>query len=409
MIKCCVILEEYVGIYLFKDQYVVATESFDYGPDVLNIIFNYLKQYNVSVLNVVMSSYLTGEVYREVVIANEYDIEGKHLYEYVPEIDVDKIRHLATVAKVPEINFYGSVSCNIKLADKAIIVDQVDNMFSVLAVVDGELKSTAYGRESNLKNILLNMSMKYQIVNFIDVKNFIDPDKLEFFSNYTMVTELSLLPTLTLCSCILDGCVSSFDSTNISSRGKKIDSEPINAPKNVSSGDSNITEPVAPVLEEDNETATISNLQKVEQKSRTSKISALAVAAMIAISIISGAAFGISKKLGDVNYRIKQSITENESALAEVKAESEKLSVLNYDSILIGDLLSIKVNGCIGYVSMNSEEIEILYYLRDEKSAKTLEDKLTNYKVASIEKSGTLKVEDTECLKYTVKIERSTL
>ena len=212
-----------------------------------------------------------------------------------------------------------------------------------------------------------------------------------------------------MCSCILDGCVSSFDSTNISSRGKKIDSEPINAPKNVSSGDSNITEPVAPVLEEDNETATISNLQKVEQKSRTSKISALAVAAMIAISIISGAAFGISKKLGDVNYRIKQSITENESALAEVKAESEKLSVLNYDSILIGDLLSIKVNGCIGSVSMNSEEIEILYYLRDEKSAKTLEDKLTNYKVASIEKSGTLKVEDTECLKYTVKIERSTL
>ena len=56
MIKWCVILEEYVGIYLFKDQYVVATESFDYGPDVLNIIFNYLKQYNVSVLNVVMSS-----------------------------------------------------------------------------------------------------------------------------------------------------------------------------------------------------------------------------------------------------------------------------------------------------------------------------------------------------------------
>lgn len=409
MIKCCIILEEYVGIYLFKDQYVVATESFDYGPDVLNIIFNYLKQYNVSVLNVVMSSYLTCEVYREVVVANEYDIEGKNFYEYVPETDVDKIRHLATVAKVPEINFYGSISCDIKLADKAIIVDQVDNMFSVLVVIDGELKATAYCRESNLKSILLNMSMKYQTVNFIDVKNFIDPDKLEFFTNYTMVTELSLLPTLTLCSCILDGCVSSFDSTNISSRGKKIDSEPINAPKNVSSGDSNITEPVAPVLEEDNETATISNLQKVEQKSRTSKISALAVAAMIAISIISGAAFGISKKLGDVNYRIKQSITENESALAEVKAESEKLSVLNYDSILIGDLLSIKVNGCIGYVSMNSEEIEILYYLRDEKSAKTLEDKLTNYKVASIEKSGTLKVEDTECLKYTVKIERSTL
>lgn len=409
MIKCCVVLEEYVGIYLFKDQYVVATESFDYGPDVLNSIFNYLKQYNVSVLNVVMSSYLTCEVYREVVVANEYDIEGKNFYEYVPETDVDKIRHLATVAKVPEINFYGSISCDIKLADKAIIVDQVDNMFSVLVVIDGELKATAYCRESNLKNILLNMSMKYQTVNFIDVKNFIDPDKLEFFTNYTMVTELSLLPTLTLCSCILDGCVSSFDSTNISSRGKKIDSEPINAPKNVSSGDSNITEPVAPVLEEDNETATISNLQKVEQKSRTSKISALAVAAMIAISIISGAAFGISKKLGDVNYRIKQSITENESALAEVKAESEKLSVLNYDSILIGDLLSIKVNGCIGYVSMNSEEIEILYYLRDEKSAKTLEDKLTNYKVASIEKSGTLKVEDTECLKYTVKIERSTL
>lgn len=53
-----------------------------------------------------------------------------------------------------------------------------------------------------------------------------------------------------------------IDSTNISSRGKKIDSEPINAPKNVSSGDSNITEPVAPVLEEDNETATISNLQR---------------------------------------------------------------------------------------------------------------------------------------------------
>lgn len=409
MIKCCVVLEEYVGIYLFKDQYVVATESFDYGPDVLNSIFNYLKQYNVSVLNVVMSSYLTCEVYREVVVANEYDIEGKNFYEYVPETDVDKIRHLATVAKVPEINFYGSISCDIKLADKAIIVDQVDNMFSVLVVIDGELKATAYCRESNLKSILLNMSMKYQTVNFIDVKNFIDPDKLEFFTNYTMVTELSLLPTLTLCSCILDGCVSSFDSTNISSRGKKIDSEPINAPKNVSSGDSNITEPVALVLEEDNETATISNLQKVEQKSRTSKISALAVAAMIAISIISGAAFGISKKLGDVNYRIKQSITENESALAEVKAESEKLSVLNYDSILIGDLLSIKVNGCIGYVSMNSEEIEILYYLRDEKSAKTLEDKLTNYKVASIEKSGTLKVEDTECLKYTVKIERSTL
>lgn len=409
MIKCCVVLEEYVGIYLFKDQYVVATESFDYGSDVLNSIFNYLKQYNVSVLNVVMSSYLTCEVYREVVVANEYDIEGKNFYEYVPETDVDKIRHLATVAKVPEINFYGSISCDIKLADKAIIVDQVDNMFSVLVVIDGELKATAYCRESNLKSILLNMSMKYQTVNFIDVKNFIDPDKLEFFTNYTMVTELSLLPTLTLCSCILDGCVSSFDSTNISSRGKKIDSEPINAPKNVSSGDSNITEPVAPVLEEDNETATISNLQKVEQKSRTSKISALAVAAMIAISIISGAAFGISKKLGDVNYRIKQSITENESALAEVKAESEKLSVLNYDSILIGDLLSIKVNGCIGYVSMNSEEIEILYYLRDEKSAKTLEDKLTNYKVASIEKSGTLKVEDTECLKYTVKIERSTL
>lgn len=409
MIKCCVVLEEYVGIYLFKDQCVVATESFDYGPDVLNSIFNYLKQYNVSVLNVVMSSYLTCEVYREVVVANEYDIEGKNFYEYVPETDVDKIRHLATVAKVPEINFYGSISCDIKLADKAIIVDQVDNMFSVLVVIDGELKATAYCRESNLKSILLNMSMKYQTVNFIDVKNFIDPDKLEFFTNYTMVTELSLLPTLTLCSCILDGCVSSFDSTNISSRGKKIDSEPINAPKNVSSGDSNITEPVAPVLEEDNETATISNLQKVEQKSRTSKISALAVAAMIAISIISGAAFGISKKLGDVNYRIKQSITENESALAEVKAESEKLSVLNYDSILIGDLLSIKVNGCIGYVSMNSEEIEILYYLRDEKSAKTLEDKLTNYKVASIEKSGTLKVEDTECLKYTVKIERSTL
>lgn len=409
MIKCCVVLEEYVGIYLFKDQYVVATESFDYGPDVLNSIFNYLKQYNVSVLNVVMSSYLTCEVYREVVVANEYDIEGKNFYEYVPETDVDKIRHLATVAKVPEINFYGSISCDIKLADKAIIVDQVDNMFSVLVVIDGELKATAYCRESNLKSILLNMSMKYQTVNFIDVKNFIDPDKLEFFTNYTMVTELSLLPTLTLCSCILDGCVSSFDSTNISSRGKKIDSEPINVPKNVSSGDSNITEPVAPVLEEDNETATISNLQKVEQKSRTSKISALAVAAMIAISIISGAAFGISKKLGDVNYRIKQSITENESALAEVKAESEKLSVLNYDSILIGDLLSIKVNGCIGYVSMNSEEIEILYYLRDEKSAKTLEDKLTNYKVASIEKSGTLKVEDTECLKYTVKIERSTL
>lgn len=409
MIKCCVVLEEYVGIYLFKDQYVVATESFDYGPDVLNSIFNYLKQYNVSVLNVVMSSYLTCEVYREVVVANEYDIEGKNFYEYVPETDVDKIRHLATVAKVPEINFYGSISCDIKLADKAIIVDQVDNMFSVLVVIDGELKATAYCRESNLKSILLNMSMKYQTVNFIDVKNFIDPDKLEFFTNYTMVTELSLLPTLTLCSCILDGCVSSFDSTNTSSRGKKIDSEPINAPKNVSSGDSNITEPVAPVLEEDNETATISNLQKVEQKSRTSKISALAVAAMIAISIISGAAFGISKKLGDVNYRIKQSITENESALAEVKAESEKLSVLNYDSILIGDLLSIKVNGCIGYVSMNSEEIEILYYLRDEKSAKTLEDKLTNYKVASIEKSGTLKVEDTECLKYTVKIERSTL
>lgn len=409
MIKCCVVLEEYVGIYLFKDQYVVATESFDYGPDVLNSIFSYLKQYNVSVLNVVMSSYLTCEVYREVVVANEYDIEGKNFYEYVPETDVDKIRHLATVAKVPEINFYGSISCDIKLADKAIIVDQVDNMFSVLVVIDGELKATAYCRESNLKSILLNMSMKYQTVNFIDVKNFIDLDKLEFFTNYTMVTELSLLPTLTLCSCILDGCVSSFDSTNISSRGKKIDSEPINAPKNVSSGDSNITEPVAPVLEEDNETATISNLQKVEQKSRTSKISALAVAAMIAISIISGAAFGISKKLGDVNYRIKQSITENESALAEVKAESEKLSVLNYDSILIGDLLSIKVNGCIGYVSMNSEEIEILYYLRDEKSAKTLEDKLTNYKVASIEKSGTLKVEDTECLKYTVKIERSTL
>lgn len=409
MIKCCVVLEEYVGIYLFKDQYVVATESFDYGPDVLNSIFNYLKQYNVSVLNVVMLSYLTCEVYREVVVANEYDIEGKNFYEYVPETDVDKIRHLATVAKVPEINFYGSISCDIKLADKAIIVDQVDNMFSVLVVIDGELKATAYCRESNLKSILLNMSMKYQTVNFIDVKNFIDPDKLEFFTNYTMVTELSLLPTLTLCSCILDGCVSSFDSTNISSRGKKIDSEPINAPKNVSSGDSNITEPVAPVLEEDNETATISNLQKVGQKSRTSKISALAVAAMIAISIISGAAFGISKKLGDVNYRIKQSITENESALAEVKAESEKLSVLNYDSILIGDLLSIKVNGCIGYVSMNSEEIEILYYLRDEKSAKTLEDKLTNYKVASIEKSGTLKVEDTECLKYTVKIERSTL
>lgn len=409
MIKCCVVLEEYVGIYLFKDQYVVATESFDYGLDVLNSIFNYLKQYNVSVLNVVMSSYLTCEVYREVVVANEYDIEGKNFYEYVPEIDVDKIRHLATVAKVPEINFYGSISCNIKLADKAIIVDQVDNMFSVLVVIDGELKATAYCRESNLKSILLNMSMKYQTVNFIDVKNFIDPDKLEFFTNYTMVTELSLLPTLTLCSCILDGCVSSFDSTNISSRGKKIDSEPINAPKNVSSGDSNITEPVVPVLEEDNETATISNLQKVEQKSRISKISALAVAAMIAISIISGAAFGISKKLGDVNYRIKQSITENESALAEVKAESEKLSVLNYDSTLIGDLLSIKVNGCIGYVSMNSEEIEILYYLRDEKSAKTLEDKLTNYKVASIEKSGTLKVEDTECLKYTVKIERSTL
>lgn len=409
MIKCCVVLEEYVGIYLFKDQYVVATESFDYGPDVLNSIFNYLKQYNVSVLNVVMSSYLTCEVYREVVVANEYDIEGKNFYEYVPEIDVDKIRHLATVAKVPEINFYGSISCNIKLADKAIIVDQVDNMFSVLVVIDGELKATAYCRESNLKSILLNMSMKYQTVNFIDVKNFIDPDKLEFFTNYTMVTELSLLPTLTLCSCILDGCVSSFDSTNISSRGKKIDSEPINAPKNVSSGDSNITEPVAPVLEEDNETVTISNLQKVEQKSRISKISALAVAAMIAISIISGAAFGISKKLGDVNYRTKQSITENESALAEVKAESEKLSVLNYDSTLIGDLLSIKVNGCIGYVSMNSEEIEILYYLRDEKSAKTLEDKLTNYKVASIEKSGTLKVEDTECLKYTVKIERSTL
>lgn len=409
MIKCCVVLEEYVGIYLFKDQYVVATESFDYGLDVLNSIFNYLKQYNVSVLNVVMSSYLTCEVYREVVVANEYDIEGKNFYEYVPEIDVDKIRHLATVAKVPEINFYGSISCNIKLADKAIIVDQVDNMFSVLVVIDGELKATAYCRESNLKSILLNMSMKYQTVNFIDVKNFIDPDKLEFFTNYTMVTELSLLPTLTLCSCILDGCVSSFDSTNISSRGKKIDSEPINAPKNVSSGDSNITEPVVPVLEEDNETATISNLQKVEQKSRISKISALAVAAMIAISIISGAAFGISKKLGDVNYRIKQSITENESALAEVKTESEKLSVLNYDSTLIGDLLSIKVNGCIGYVSMNSEEIEILYYLRDEKSAKTLEDKLTNYKVASIEKSGTLKVEDTECLKYTVKIERSTL
>lgn len=409
MIKCCVVLEEYVGIYLFKDQYVVATESFDYGPDVLNSIFNYLKQYNVSVLNVVMSSYLTCEVYREVVVANEYDIEGKNFYEYVPEIDVDKIRHLATVAKVPEINFYGSISCNIKLADKAIIVDQVDNMFSVLVVIDGELKATAYCRESNLKSILLNMSMKYQTVNFIDVKNFIGPDKLEFFTNYTMVTELSLLPTLTLCSCILDGCVSSFDSTNISSRGKKIDSEPINAPKNVSSGDSNITEPVAPVLEEDNEAATISNLQKVEQKSRISKISALAVAAMIVISIISGATFGISKKLGDVNYRIKQSITENESVLAEVKAESEKLSVLNYDSTLIGDLLSIKVNGCIGYVSMNSEEIEILYYLRDEKSAKTLEDKLTNYKVASIEKSGTLKVEDTECLKYTVKIERSTL
>lgn len=409
MIKCCVVLEEYVGIYLFKDQYVVATESFDYGPDVLNSIFNYLKQYNVSVLNVVMSSYLTCEVYREVVVANEYDIEGKNFYEYVPEIDVDKIRHLATVAKVPEINFYGSISCNIKLADKAIIVDQVDNMFSVLVVIDGELKATAYCRESNLKSILLNMSMKYQTVNFIDVKNFIDPDKLEFFTNYTMVTELSLLPTLTLCSCILDGCVSSFDSTNISSRGKKIDSEPINAPKNVSSGDSNITEPVASVLEEDNETDTISNLQKVEQKSRISKISALAVAAMIVISIISGATFGISQKLGDVNYRIKQSITENESALAEVKAESEKLSVLNYDSTLIGDLLSIKVNGCIGYVSMNSEEIEILYYLRDEKSAKTLEDKLTNYKVASIEKSGTLKVEDTECLKYTVKIERSTL
>lgn len=409
MIKCCVVLEEYVGIYLFKDQYVVATESFDYGPDVLNSIFNYLKQYNVSVLNVVMSSYLTCEVYREVVVANEYDIEGKNFYEYVPEIDVDKIRHLATVAKVPEINFYGSISCNIKLADKAIIVDQVDNMFSVLVVIDGELKATAYCRESNLKSILLNMSMKYQTVNFIDVKNFIDPDKLEFFTNYTMVTELSLLPTLTLCSCILDGCVSSFDSTNISSRGKKIDSEPINAPKNVSSGDSNITEPVASVLEEDNETDTISNLQKVEQKSRISKISALAVAAMIVISIISGATFGISQKLGDVNYRIKQSITENESVLAEVKAESEKLSVLNYDSTLIGDLLSIKVNGCIGYVSMNSEEIEILYYLRDEKSAKTLEDKLTNYKVASIEKSGTLKVEDTECLKYTVKIERSTL
>ena len=58
---------------------------------------------------------------------------------------------------------------------------------------------------------------------------------------------------------------------------------------------------------------------------------------------------------------------------------------------------------------MNSEEIEILYYLRNEKSAKTLKDKLANYKVVSIEKSGTLKVEDTECLKYTVKIERSAL
>ena len=113
--------------------------------------------------------------------------------------------------------------------------------------------------------------------------------------------------------------------------------------------------------------------------------------------------------MGDVNYRIKQNIAKDESALAEVKAESEKLSVLNYDSTIISDLLSIKVNGCVGYVSMNSEEIEILYYLRDEKSAKTLEDKLTNYKVASIEKSGILKVEDTECLKYTVKIERSTL
>lgn len=200
-----------------------------------------------------------------------------------------------------------------------------------------------------------------------------------------------------------------IDSTNISSKGKKIDSEPINVPKSVGNGDANITEPAESVLEDDNETVTVSSLQNVEQKSHTSKISMLAVAAMIVISIISGVAFGISRKLGDVNYRIKQNIAKDESALAEVKAESEKLSVLNYDSTIISDLLSIKVNGCVGYVSMNSEEIEILYYLRDEKSAKTLEDKLTNYKVASIEKSGTLKVEDTECLKYTVKIERSAL
>lgn len=409
MIKCCVILEEYVGIYLFKDKYVVATELFDYGSDVLNVIFNYLKQYNVSVLNVVMSSYLTSEVYREVVLVNEYSIDDKHFYEYVSEIDVDKIRHLATVAKVPEINFYGSVSCNTKLSDKAIVVDQVDNMFSVLAVVDGELKATAYCRESNLKSILLNMSAKYQITDFIDVKNYINPERLEYFSNYTMVTELSLLPMLTLCSYILDGCVLSFDGTNVSNRGKKIDSELTDTSNVEGSTSASIAEPNESVMKNSNATVVVNNLRKVDQKTRSSKINVLAVVAMIIISVISGVAFGVSRKLGDVNYRIKQRIVKDESALAEIKAESEKLSVLNYDSTVISDLLSIKVNGCIGYVSMNSEEIEILYYLRNEKSAKTLKDKLANYKVVSIEKSGTLKVEDTECLKYTVKIERSAL
>lgn len=409
MIRCCLIVEDAISVFLFKDSYIIAIENFDYGQESLNTIFNYLKQYNVSKLEVIMTSYVSAEIYREVVIVQRFKLGNREYYEYVAEPDVCKIKQLACTARVPEVNFYGSISYALSIVQNGIIVDQSDGMFSVIAVMEGRCVALSCCREVNLNSVLLGAVQKWSLTTLIDVKSFIDPTKLEYFSNYTMITELSMLPFLTTCSYVLTGCVPAINCTNTNKTVENNINGFVESEKAKSSQVNLVSAGVNTGVSMESQR----NLKQHSINTKGEKVPWFGNFVLIMITTIIvisfGIFFGISKKLDTVNERLKKDIAEQDSLLSEIEAESEKLSVVNYDSSLLNDILSIKVNGCIGYVYTKSDEIEILFYLRSKKALSSLKEQLADYEIISIEDNGVLTVEDTECPKYIVRIGGKTL
>lgn len=204
LIEVVLDLGDNVHLALLRDGCIIKYTEFDYGKDVLDVLYAMLLNKGIQRLTVNLAGILSDRIYSGSFYFTKYSLLRSETYYLYPAGTVEKLAHLANVLGISDLIFTDRLLCYLNYGTNGCYVDSANNVLNVYGIKDGRLLDSVSCTQDALDVVLQRLCCEIGCTDLVNMTSMLNSELVErMFKNVFYVSEAKALRGLTQMAIIL--------------------------------------------------------------------------------------------------------------------------------------------------------------------------------------------------------------